>query len=378
MSAPLSTVAILGLGQMGTSLALAFKKYGLCERVQGYDLHPDHATTAYSLKAVDDFYATPEATVEGAQLVVLCTPVGTYATLMQAIAPHLEQGAIITDIGSIKQQAIRDLEPHLPPHANLVPAHPIAGSEKVGPTHARADFFVDHLFLVTPVEETPVEMIELICGLWQAMGARAEALAPDTHDHIYAYVSHLPQLMAFATAPLLMDAGCRLAMGDEMFRRFTRIGRCDPEMWRDIFLENARHLIPASEYIAAMLRHMRKELAEGSAEQESAEADASLLYTAWPKLLASTLITTVQQVEHQLERRLLRYAAGGFVDFSAPILEDPEAQLAQISEHATHFVGWIEAYLEVQDQITRAMADRDSDGLLNLLAHCQGAAKRLL
>jgi cyclohexadieny/prephenate dehydrogenase len=366
---------------MGASLALALKKTGLADRITGYDLHPDHATTALSLGAIDDFSTSAEAAVSGAQLVVLCMPVGSYSAMMETIAPHLEDGAIITDIGSTKRKTIRHVEPYLPPHATFIPAHPIAGTEKVGPTHANADIFKSHLFLITPSEGTPVELIELVSGLWEAIGARPEILSPEVHDHIYAYMSHLPQMMAFATAPMLATAGCRADMADELFRRFIRIGRSDPEMWRDVYLENAKHLVPAGEYIAAMLRHMLKELRDGLAEQEDAatpEKDDTLLYRVWPKILASVLVTTVQQAEHQLERKLLRYTAGGFIDFSCPVLENPEDDLATISAHAAQVCDALEAYLAQQDAIIAAIADDRADDLMNLLAHCQGAAKQMV
>lgn len=376
--------ALIGLGQMGASLGMALKQTGLVGEIAGYDLHPDHSSTALSLDAIDRLAVSAPDAVRGADLAILCTPVGSYGALAQAMAAHLKPGACVTDIGSIKAQAIRDIAPHLPEGVHFIPAHPIAGSEQTGPYHAHAEFFRDHLFLITPIEHTDPALAEPVATLWQAIGARVELLSPQLHDAVYAYMSHLPQLLAFAVMPQLAGARARLKDGEDVFGRFIRIGRSDAEMWRDVFLENAAHLLPAAERLSAILTHMRDELLLGGADMTAAaQAGATpppeaLLKAVWPRVLASALITAVQLAESQLEMKLARFAAGGFTDVSCPAMTDTQEDFELVSQHAATLIGWLDAYLARQSEIVTAIESGDGEALLRLLATCQAEGKRLL
>lgn len=374
-------VAIIGLGQMGASLGLALQQSGAVDIVSGYDLHPDHSSTALSIEAIDTLATSAEHAVENADLVILCTPVGTYGAIAQAIASHLKSDATLTDIGSIKAQAIRDISPHLPAHVHYVPSHPIAGSEQTGPYNAHADFFQNHLFLITPIDGTDESIVEPVAKLWHGIGAAVDLLPPDLHDQIYAYMSHLPQLMAFAAMPVLDAHHLHVRADDTLFSRFIRIGRSDPEMWRDVFLENADNVCYAAANVHSMLTHMRDELMLGGGEKKEASEDADMSLigkTIWANMLASSMVVSVQLFEKQLDMPLIRYAAGGFTDVSAPATESPEDFFEAVSEHAGVCIELLNQYLEQHEHITQAIESRDADQLIGLLAVCQASGKRLI
>jgi len=374
-------VALIGLGQMGASLGLSLKAGGRVGSISGYDLHPDHSSTALSIEAIDVLAPTPAAAVEGADLVVLCTPVGTYGTLMQQIAPHLKAGCVLSDIGSIKSQAVKDILPHLPKNVSYVPSHPVAGSEKTGPYTARSDYFKNKLFLITPHAESFDPNLEVVGELWRSTGAVVDVLPTQAHDQIYAYMSHVPQLMAFAAMPVLDANGIRNLENDPIFSRFIRIGRSDPEMWRDVFMENAQNVLGAADAVAQVLTHIRNELEGGSKKDEEAPDPATfavLVKSAWPRLLASSIIIAVNVAEQQMGQKLSRYAAGGFTDFTAPATaEEPQAHVELISNYSQVAVELLDEYLENHRSIMEYMLAENSEHLLAQLAVCQACGKRL-
>lgn len=383
MSDPLfSHVALIGLGQMGASLGLALKAGGRVRHISGYDLHPDHSATALSVEAIDQLSATAAEAVRNADLVIFCTPVGTYSQLMQSIAPHLKSGAIITDIGSIKQQTLREIVPHLPQGAVFIPSHPVAGTEKVGPYHAHAQFFAKRLFLICPDEQADEILVGRIGELWQSTGARVDVMPAALHDQIYAYISHLPQLMAFAAVGALDEAGIRHDSDDELFRRFIRIGRSDPEMWRDVFLQNSEHLLQGAEHVKAILVHMRHELAGGLDQHAGTEPDDAtrllLAKAIWPRLLASALIVSVTLMEQQIGIPMARYAAGGFLDFTCPMIESPEPDMAVVSQHPAYVLSLVDGYLRHHQAICSAIGGQARDALLSTLATAQASGKKLI
>lgn len=373
-------IAILGLGQMGASLGLALKRGALVGEIAGTDLHPDHSSTALARGAIDHLFAAPEDAVLGADLVILCTPVGSYGSIMQAIAPHLKEGCTLTDIGSIKAQAIRDIMPHLPAHVRFVPSHPIAGSEKTGPYHAHSEFFNRHLFLITPIEGTPPEWLEPVAQLWHSTGAAVDLLPPELHDQVYAYMSHLPQLIAFAAMRVLGMQPVVLREEDTLFRRFIRIGRSDPEMWRDVFLENDEYVLSAAGNVRAILEHMRDELLLGGKKKsDPLEIPVELICKSlWPRILASSMITAVRIAEDQMNLKLARYAAGGFTDVSCPVVESTDEDFSAISNHPDYAIKLLNDYLQAQKAITDAIEAHDSSALLTLLAECQAEGKKLI
>lgn len=181
--------------------------------------------------------------VQGVDAVILCVPVGAYASVMREIAPHLAPGTILSDVGSTKGSVIRDLTPLLPPGVHLVPAHPMAGTEYSGPDAGFATLFDGRYCIVTPTEATDPDALEKVREFWRRCGSTVEAMDPVTHDKVVAIVSHLPHLIAFTICGTADDLSEEtresvLKFAASGFRDFTRIAASDVAMWRDVFLNN--------------------------------------------------------------------------------------------------------------------------------------------
>jgi cyclohexadieny/prephenate dehydrogenase len=185
----------------------------------------------------------PAAAAAGADLVVVATPLSAYAEIGERIAPVLKDGAILTDVGSVKQAVIRDLRPHVPLGVHFVPGHPVAGTEHSGPEAGFAELFRDRWCILTPVPETAPEAVATVGRMWQSCGMRVVTMSADHHDKVLAMTSHLPHLIAYTivgTATNLEESlkSEVIEFSASGFRDFTRIAASDPVMWRDIFLNN--------------------------------------------------------------------------------------------------------------------------------------------
>ncbi len=241
-------LAVIGLGLIGSSVArIATARRELAAEVVACDAVPAVLERVRALGIADAVEADPARAVQGADCVMLCTPVGTFASLAAAIAPHLEPGAILTDVGSTKQSVLRDVAPLVPAGVHLVPGHPMAGTEYSGPDAGFTTLFEGRWCLLTPPPGTDPAAVARIAELWARCGATVELMEPARHDQVVAVVSHLPHLIAFTICGTAEDlAG---ATGDVLkfsaagFRDFTRIAASDPVMWRDVFLNNREALL---------------------------------------------------------------------------------------------------------------------------------------
>jgi cyclohexadieny/prephenate dehydrogenase len=243
MSVMFSKVALIGIGLIGSSLALAMRQRGLAGTIAGHAKSAETRSVALELKLVDQAFDTAAAAVADADLVVLCTPVGTYGAIAAEIGPHLKAGAIVTDVGSVKGSVVRDVQPHIPVGVHFIPSHPIAGTEQSGPRSGFAELFENRWFILTPLPETSPAAIARLEALWKACGASVDQMTPDHHDLVLAIVSHLPHLIAYnivATASDLEEVTKSevIKYSASGFRDFTRIAASDPVMWRDVFLAN--------------------------------------------------------------------------------------------------------------------------------------------
>jgi len=181
--------------------------------------------------------------IEGADLVILCIPVGACGPVAQEIGARLAPGAIVSDVGSVKGAVVRDMAPHLPANIHFVPAHPVAGTEHSGPDSGFAELFINRWCILTPPEGTDPAATEKLRAFWAALGARVEIMTPDHHDLVLAITSHLPHLIAYTIvgtadelAQVTSSEVIKFSAGG--FRDFTRIAASDPTMWRDVFLAN--------------------------------------------------------------------------------------------------------------------------------------------
>ncbi len=242
-------LALIGIGLIGSSLARASRERGgIAAEVVAHDISPAVLDRAAALDLADRIEPDLAAAVAGADGVILCTPVGTFAAIAQMIAPHLAEGAILSDVGSTKQSVLRDVGPLVPAGVHFVPAHPLAGTEHSGPDAGFASLFEGRWCLLTPPPGTDPGSVARIAELWRRTGAMVEEMEPGHHDRVLAIVSHLPHLIAFTicgTADDLADESRQqvLKFAASGFRDFTRIAASDPTMWRDIFLNNREALL---------------------------------------------------------------------------------------------------------------------------------------
>ena len=201
-------IALLGAGQLGGSFILGLRENGADIQVAAYDPAPHHSEELRARGIVDRVCASPAEAAKGADMVLIAAPMRTYRALAEAIAPALDGGTIVTDLGSVKG-SMAALEKILP-NAHIVPAHPIAGSEKSGPTAARGDLFKGKLLILTPDEQTDTDAFRAVEALWTLVGADVIAMPWQVHDQIYAYVSHLPHYIAFVAASYFHAIGVKI------------------------------------------------------------------------------------------------------------------------------------------------------------------------
>ena len=259
-------LALIGLGLIGGSIARAAKAQGAVRSVVATARSPQTRKRIAELGVVDQVVETNAAAVGGADLVIVCIPVGACGPVAQEIAPHLAPGATVSDVGSVKGSVVRDMAPHLPKHVHFVPAHPVAGTENSGPDSGFAELFVNRWCILTPPEGTDSAAVDKLAAFWTRLGANVERMPPDHHDLVLGITSHLPHLIAYTivgTADELSNVTRSevLKFSAGGFRDFTRIAASDPTMWRDVFLANKDAVLEMlgrfNEDLSALTRAMR-------------------------------------------------------------------------------------------------------------------------
>ena len=236
-------VALIGLGLIASSMFWAMKRGGLAGEVTGYARSAATRDTARRIGRCDRVCDTAAEAGAGADLVVLCVPVGAMGAVAAEIAPHLKPGATVSDVGSVKAAVIQAVGPHLPDNVHFIPAHPLAGTEHSGPESGFATLFDNRWCLLVPVEGTDADALDRLSRLWAGMGANVDTMEADHHDLVLAVTSHAPHLIAYTMVGVADDL--RRVTDSEVikysaagFRDFTRIAASDPTMWRDVFLTN--------------------------------------------------------------------------------------------------------------------------------------------
>ncbi len=236
-------VALIGLGLIASSMAHAMRAGGLAGEIVGHAKSAETRAVALEIGLCDRVCDTAAEAVAGADLVVLCVPVGAMEAVAAEIGPHLAQGACVTDVGSVKQAVIAAVAPHIPGGVAFVPGHPLAGTEHSGPRSGFATLFQNRWCLLTPTELSTPEAVARLRSLWEAMGSNVDEMDPAHHDLVLAVVSHTPHLIAY-TMVGVADHLRRVSNSEVIkysasgFRDFTRIAASDPVMWRDVFLTN--------------------------------------------------------------------------------------------------------------------------------------------
>jgi cyclohexadieny/prephenate dehydrogenase len=264
-------VAIIGFGLIGSSLARAIRAHNLAREIIACDSNAQARADILSLGLAERVTADPAEAVAGADLIVICTPVGSYAAIGAAIAPCLAPGTILTDVGSVKQSVIRDLLPLLPPHVRLVPGHPIAGTEKSGPTNGFAELFQGRWAVLTPLPDGDRPAIDRVAALWRAIGSEVVEMDAQHHDKVLAITSHLPHLIAYTIVGTAVDLEeslqsevIKFSAGG--FRDFTRIAASDPIFWRDVFLNNREAVLEMLQRLTEDLSALQRAIRRGEGD----------------------------------------------------------------------------------------------------------------
>ena len=236
-------VALIGIGLIGSSLARVLRRDSPDTKIVACARRPETLAAVRRLELADDATDDPAEAAAGADIIVIATPLSAYAAIGERIRPALKDGAILTDVGSVKQMAIRDLQPHVPRGVHFVPGHPVAGTEHSGPEAGFAELFCDRWCILTPLPETAPEAVNAVARMWERCGMRVVKMSADHHDKVLAMTSHLPHLIAYTIVGTATDLEESLKsevieFSASGFRDFTRIAASDPVMWRDVFLNN--------------------------------------------------------------------------------------------------------------------------------------------
>lgn len=286
-------VAIIGPGLLGGSAALALKEQE-CVRVALWARRPEAVDEARSLGIAHAVSGSLPEVVEAAEIVLLCVPVGAMEDLVRQMLPYLSPRALVTDVGSVKEPVVSCLAPLLADRALFVGSHPMAGSEKAGIRHAKADLFVGATCLVTPEEgalhrtDAAAEAVSRASRFWESLGGRVSVLAPAEHDRMCAMISHMPHLLAAVLVNAVEAASPEaFAFCGPGFRDTTRVAAGLPEMWREILCSNRKSVLDALEALGARLEQVRALLQD----QGPAADDALLAFLAAAKARRDTLRT---------------------------------------------------------------------------------------
>jgi cyclohexadieny/prephenate dehydrogenase len=240
-------VALIGLGLIAGSMALAIRRHGLAAEVVGTARSAETRRVAAEIGLVDRVVDTAAQAVAGADLVVLCVPVGAMGAVAAEIAPHLAPGATVTDVGSVKGAVVAAVAPHLPAGIHFIPGHPLAGTEHSGPRSGFATLFQNRWHILTP-GDADRRAVDRLAALWKGMGANVDEMEVDHHDQVLAVVSHAPHLIAYTMVGVAdhleqVSNSEVIAYSASGFRDFTRIAASDPTMWRDVFLTNRQAVL---------------------------------------------------------------------------------------------------------------------------------------
>ena len=265
MAAIFEQMTVIGVGLIGGSLARAARAKGLVSRIVGAGRRPENLQKALALGVVDRIETDHAAAVRGSDLVVVAAPVRAAIEVVRTILPAMEAGAVLTDVGSVKAPFVAAVEGMALGGVRFLGGHPIAGTEKTGVEASFAELFEGHRTILTPTKATAPEALEGLRALWEGVGAQVDLLSPGVHDRVLSDISHLPHLVAYA----LVDAALRgegLPYAAGGFRDFTRIASSNPEMWREICLDNREALLASLGAFEESLAALRGAVERGDGE----------------------------------------------------------------------------------------------------------------
>jgi prephenate dehydrogenase len=263
-------LALIGVGLIGGSFARALRAAGEVDVIVGFDCQLEALSRAVDLGVIDQSAASAARAVEQADLVLIATPVGSMPEILQAIASHLLPAAIVTDVGSTKATVIEAARQELGRvFERFVPGHPIAGREQSGVEYSDAALFKKKLFISTPVERTDEKAVHQVEALWRSVGCHTDRMTPEEHDNVFAAVSHLPHLLAFALVAQIAadpDSRRKFALAGAGFRDFTRIAASSPAMWSDVCVANRAALSDELTQHRNLLAELQRAIDDGDRE----------------------------------------------------------------------------------------------------------------
>lgn len=265
------TVAFIGIGLIGSSLARVIRRDGLANRIVACARSDATLDKVMELGLADHVTKDLKEAASGADLIVLCTPIGTCGPIAEAIAPVLKPGQIVTDVGSVKQAVIAAVVPHMPEGVAFVPGHPVAGTENSGPESGFDTLFEGRRFIITPPEGSDEEAVERVAELWRRAGSNIDRMSPEHHDWVLALTSHLPTLIAFNIVGTVDDLESStkqevIKYSASGFRDMTRLAAQDPDMWRDVFLNNQEAILEMLQRFSEDLSRLQRAIRWGEAE----------------------------------------------------------------------------------------------------------------
>lgn len=264
----MNKITIIGPGLIGASLGLALKKNNLSKKILGIDKNKQNLINALKINAIDESYGRIDNKINESDIIFLCTPVGTFKNILQTINKFATKKLVVTDVGSVKGIFNEDFIKNLN-NLDLVPGHPIAGTEFSGAINAKDKLFKGKWFILTPLKKT--DNNSLIESLWTKIGMKVHFMKIEEHDALMSITSHLPHLIAFT----IVGTAFKLSSKDKKnlynfsaggFKDFTRIGSSDPEMWKDIFLKNNKHLLKTLSEFTKDLKSLRKLIRENDSK----------------------------------------------------------------------------------------------------------------
>ena len=262
-------IAIAGLGLIGGSLARDIRQLGLAATITGFGRNPERLKKAREIGLIDAWHTDSAQGIAQADLIIIGTPVRRIPQQILEILPHVQQGAIITDVGSVKTAIVEQVEQRIPPSVFFIGGHPIAGTENSGFESSVGGLFKNRPCVLTPTDKTDQHALEKVKKFWQAVGAHVVLMDIITHDMIFAGISHLPHMVAFSLVNAVTDMEnfekqiLQYSAGG--FRDFTRIAASDPVMWRDIALMNKDHILNAINFFEKSLAQLKHSIAAGDA-----------------------------------------------------------------------------------------------------------------
>lgn len=271
MNSLFNRITIIGVGLIGGSMARAIKKQKLCHEIVGYSRRETEVKKAIELGVIDRYETKLEDAIVGAELIIVAVPMGAFESIFRQMAGVVSPDVIITDVGSAKTSVIKAAKKAfgvLP--AGLVPAHPIAGTEKSGVEASFDSLFENRCTIITPTEVSSDSAVQAVSHLWRAIGAEVVHMTAEHHDQVLAATSHLPHVLAFS----LVDTLSKMQEHSEIFRfaaggfrDFTRIASSDPRMWRDICLNNRDAILSALKQYEKQLKTLELAITEQNGEQ---------------------------------------------------------------------------------------------------------------